>query len=70
MFAGDISRYTSETQFKQMMNNVLDDMDKMGMNAIVFHVRTHNNALYQSSLNPLASWWSGVDFDVLILLSG
>ena len=47
-----------------MMNNVLDDMDKMGMNAIVFHVRTHNNALYQSSLNPLASWWSGVDFDV------
>lgn len=40
----------------------LDDMDKMGMNAIVFHVRTHNNALYQSSLNPLASWWSGVDF--------
>ena len=64
VFAGDISRYTSETQFKQMMNNVLDDMDKMGMNAIVFHVRTHNNALYQSSLNPLASWWSGVDFDV------
>lgn len=55
VFAGDISRYTSETQFKQMMNNVLDDMDKMGMNAIVFHVRTHNNALYQSSLNPLAS---------------
>ena len=46
VFAGDISRYTSETQFKQMMNNVLDDMDKMGMNAIVFHVRTHNNALY------------------------
>lgn len=64
VFASDISGYTSEAQFKQMMNNVLDDMDKMGMNAIVFHVRTHNNALYKSSLNPLASWWSEVDFDV------
>ena len=63
VFAGDISGYTSETQFKEMMNNVLDDMDRMGMNAIVFHVRTHNNALYKSELNPLASWWSNVNFD-------
>ena len=63
VFAGDILGYTSETQFKEMMNNVLDDMDRMGMNAIVFHVRTHNNALYKSELNPLASWWSNVNFD-------
>lgn len=63
VFAGDIARYSSESQYKSMMNDVLDNMQNMGMNAIIYHVRTHNNAMYKSKLNPLASWWSGVNFD-------
>lgn len=63
VFAGDIAGYSSESQYKSMMNEVLDNMQNMGMNAIIYHVRTHNNAMYKSELNPLASWWSGVNFD-------
>ncbi|MCM1513431.1 MAG: family 10 glycosylhydrolase [Anaeroplasma bactoclasticum] len=63
VFAGDIAAYSSESQYKSMMHTVLDNMQKMGMNAIIYHVRTHNNAMYKSELNPLASWWRGVNFD-------
>lgn len=63
VFAGDIAAYSSESQYKSMMNTVLDNMQKMGMNAIIYHVRTHNNAMYKSELNPLASWWSKVNFE-------
>ncbi len=61
---GDISSYKSESAFKQELNEVLDNMEKWGMNTLVFHVRTHNNAMYRSELNPLASYFKGVDFDV------
>lgn len=63
VFAGDVSAYSSESQYKSMMTTVLDNMQKMGMNAMIYHVRTHNNAMYKSKLNPLASWWRGVNFD-------
>lgn len=62
-FVGDIPAYSTEQKFKQDANQVLDNMEKMGMNAIVFHVRTHNNALYKSDLNPIANWWQSVNFD-------
>ena len=45
-FVGDIPSYTTEAKFKSDANTILDNMVNMGMNAIVFHVRTHNNALY------------------------
>lgn len=63
-FVGDLPSYTTESAFKASANTLLNNMVDMGMNAIVFHIRTHNNALYNSDLNPLASWWSRVDFDV------
>ena len=62
-FVGDIARYTSESQYKDNFNAILDNMEEWGFNAMVFHVRTHNNALYKSELNPIASWWSDVNFD-------
>lgn len=62
-FVGDIPSFTTEEKFKSDATIVLDNLVKMGMNAIVFHVRTHNNALYRSDLNPVASWWNVVDFD-------
>lgn len=63
-YAGDFPSYKNEASFKSYANDILDNMVSMGMNAIVFHIRTHNNALYNSDLNPLASWWSLVDFNV------
>ncbi len=62
-FVGDIPAYTTADNFKKNATTILDNMVKMGMNAIVFHVRTHNNALYRSDLNPIATWWKNVDFD-------
>ena len=62
-FVGDIPRYTSEEKYKADFNKILDNMEAWGFNAMVFHVRTHNNALYKSELNPIASWWSEVNFD-------
>ncbi len=64
MYVGDLPSYTSESKFKSDATAMLDDIEKMGMNAIVYHVRTHNNAMYKSELNPLASWYSGVNFDI------
>ncbi len=52
-----------ESTFKNSMNNVLDIMEYYGMNALIFHVRTHNNALYPSSINPKAVYISNINFN-------
>src|SRR5690554_5541269 len=56
--------YYSETQIKADMTESLNIFDYYGINAVIYHVRTHNNAFYRFNLNPLCSWWSGVNFDV------
>ena len=55
--------YTSENNFKNSMNSILDTLEYYGYNALIFHVRTHNNALYPSALNPKASVMSGINFN-------
>ena len=62
-FVGDIPSFTTKEKFIRDANTILDNLVSMGMNAMVFHVRTHNNALYRSDLNPIASWWNAVNFD-------
>ena len=62
-FTGE-APYYSEAQFKADMTEALNIFDYYGINAVIYHVRTHNNAFYRSNLNPLCSWWSGVNFDV------
>jgi len=62
-FVGDIPAFTTKEKFISDANKILDNMELMGMNAMIFHVRTHNNALYNSDLNPIASWWVNVNFD-------
>lgn len=62
-FVGDIASYQNETQYKAEVDKLIAQLVEWNMNAMVFHVRTHNNALYNSKLNPLARWWDGVDFD-------
>ena len=62
-FAGDVHAYSDEESYKSEILGILDNMESMGFNTMIFHIRTHNNALYKSKLNPVASFWSAVDFD-------
>ena len=62
-FIGSLPNYSTEEKWKADYTYVLDKMEKYGLNCIIFHVRTHNNALYKSELNPVASWFANVNFD-------
>lgn len=62
-FAGDVHSYTNEEAYKTELTEILDNMEKWGMNAMMFHIRTHNNAFYPSKLNPVARWYGNVKFD-------
>lgn len=62
-FAGDVHSYQNEESYKAELTEIMDNMVEWGMNAMVFHIRTHNNAMYKSELNPRARWWQYVDFD-------
>lgn len=62
-YTSDVPTYKGEASFKASMNSVFEVMEHFKLNAMVFHIRTHNNALYKSKLNPVASWWKTVNFD-------
>jgi len=62
-FAGDLSAYTNESSYKNQITTILNNMESWGMNTLVFHVRTHNNALYKSTLNPKSRYYNNVNFD-------
>ena len=59
----DLCTYKNENDFKEKMNYILDTLEMYNMNTIIYHVRTHNNAMYKSSLNPVASYWKDVNFN-------
>ena len=59
----DLVTYNSESGFKTNMNYIFTLMEENNLNALIFHVRTHNNAMYKSSLNPIATYWSKVNFN-------
>ncbi len=62
-FAGDISGYkTDDESWKSTLLSVLDTMEKHNLNAIVFHIRTHNDALYNTNLAPKSSYISAANF--------
>jgi len=50
---GDVS-INGVSAFQNTMTETLDIMEYYGLNAMIFHVRTHNNAFYPSTLNPKA----------------
>lgn len=62
-FAGDLSAYQDAESYKKDLTTIMDNMETWGMNALVFHIRTHNNAMYDSKLNPRARWWANVNFE-------
>lgn len=55
---GDIARFSSEEQYKKEMTEVFDVMKMFNMNAIVYHVRIMNDALYESELNPWSVYYN------------
>ena len=64
-WGGDQSLIEFETQeeFIKRMTYILDTLKMYNMNAIIYHVRTHNDALYKSKINPVSPYFSKVDFD-------
>ncbi len=63
-FAGDITGYTQTDEiYKKELLSVLDTMEKYNLNAIVFHIRTHNDAFYNTKLAPKSNYISAANFN-------
>lgn len=60
---GSMSAYTSEAQFKARATEILDILEYYNFNAIIMHLRTHNNAYYVSELSPKAAAFASVNFN-------
>ena len=52
-FTGCFKPSTDIIKMKDELLNVLDVMESFNMNAILFHLRTHNNAFYKTKLAPI-----------------
>ena len=59
----DIGSYLNDISFKNELLSVLDQMEYFNLNAIVFHVRIMNDALYNSDLNIKSPYVSGANFE-------
>ncbi len=55
--------YTTEAQFKARATEMLDILEYYNFNALIMHMRTHNNAYYVSELSPKAQKFANVDFN-------
>ena len=54
--AGSIPTYTTEAKYKQEITEMLDVLEYYNCNAVMFHIRIMNDALYPSGLNPASSY--------------
>ena len=64
--AGNIPKCTNSNieKYKAAIEEMFDIMEFYKMNALVFHVRIYNDALYPSKLNPKSSYYT-CDTDLL-----
>ena len=53
------SKGLSASTQKAQLISILNKMESMNMNAIIFQVRPHADAVYKSSLEPWSHWLSG-----------
>jgi len=60
---GDVARYTSKEQYIAEMESVFEVMEYYNLNAMIFHVRIYNDALYDSNLNKRSTYYSTVNFN-------
>lgn len=62
-YAGDVTGYTTtQSVWQNELLSVLDNMEKLNLNVIIFHLRTHNDALYDTDLAPKSSYVSAANF--------
>lgn len=54
--AGSIPSYKNETQYKNEILEMFDILEYYNINALIFHIRIMNDALYPSKLNPRSSY--------------
>ena len=50
------------------MTYVLETVMEHKINTIIYHIRTSNDALYPSKLNPVSKYFSKVNFNEFALL--
>ena len=58
----DLIEFISKDDFIKKMTYILDLLKEYNMNTIIYHVRTHNDALYESELNPVSPYFKKVNF--------
>jgi len=61
-YTGDVS-YRNEQDYKEQINNILDNLEYYHMNAMIFHVRANHDAWYNSKINKINSQLSNVNFE-------
>ena len=54
--AGSIPAYSSKSQYQKEILEMFDILEYYNINALIFHVRIMNDALYPSKLNPLSGY--------------
>lgn len=62
-YLGDLGSSPTEYTFKVYAEKVFEVFDYYGLNTMYFHVRTHNNAYYKSTINPKAAQMVNIDFN-------
>lgn len=55
---GDIAKYESKEQYKSEIISVLDTMKAYNLNAMIFHIRIMNDALYESKYNNWSVYYN------------
>lgn len=55
---GDITGYSTQAQYKRQIIEVLETMEAYNFNAMIFHVRIMNDALYESEYNSWSSYYN------------
>ena len=58
----DLIEFISKDDFIKKMTYILDLLKEYNMNTIIYHVRTHNDALYESEYNPVSPYFKKVNF--------
>jgi len=57
----NMPRHTSETQYKEAFDDLIDEVVTANMNAIVFQVRPQNDAWHNSAYATYSKWLTGVE---------
>lgn len=63
---GNFPSFQNEVQYKQAFTSLLDNLEIHNYNAIIFHVRIMNDALYDTELSPKSIYYqNNTSFDAI-----